>query len=228
MARRPRVEEVCLQDLPKLQPRASREAAADADAGSSPLRHGDGAWRRSLKGFHERFVAQVKLSLRGAVEGIAPVVVSQAAKTSWDSSDPMTTGATLWDAALLLSAYLCTSTRPRLRGSHVLELGSGCGLVGLVAKRLGAEVTLTDLPSLLPLLEANANCNGADVDIRPLLWQEAAQMRWIQNHRFDLVLMSDLLYHEEQFDPLWTVLQVLTAQAKLKRRRGSVGATVSL
>ncbi|CAK8993143.1 unnamed protein product [Durusdinium trenchii] len=131
----------------------------------------------------------------------------------------MTTGATLWDAALLLSAYLCTSTRPRLRGSHVLELGSGCGLVGLVAKRLGAEVTLTDLPSLLPLLEANANCNGADVDIRPLLWQEAAQMRWIQNHRFDLVLMSDLLYHEEQFDPLWTVLQVLTAQAKLKRRR---------
>ena len=28
----------------------------------------------------------------GAVEGIAPVVVSQAAKTSWDSSDPMTTG----------------------------------------------------------------------------------------------------------------------------------------
>ena len=41
---------------------------------------------------------------------------------------------------MLLSAYLCTSTRPRLRGSHVLELGSGCGLVGLVAQRLGAEV----------------------------------------------------------------------------------------
>ena len=46
-------------------------------------------------------------------------------------------GGTVWDAALLLSAYL--SRWRRLQRCCVLELGSGTGLVGLVASRLGAE-----------------------------------------------------------------------------------------
>lgn len=36
-----------------------------------------------------------------------------------------------------------------LQGMRVVELGAGCGLVGLVFASLGAHVLLTDLPHVL-------------------------------------------------------------------------------
>ena len=41
-------------------------------------------------------------------------------------------------------------------GQRALELGSGTGYVGLVAAALGTDVTATDLPPTLPLLEKPA------------------------------------------------------------------------
>ena len=54
-------------------------------------------------------------------------------------------GCVVWDAAIVLSCYLDsadfannkTSTGNKLEGQHVLELGSGTGLVGLQAACLG-------------------------------------------------------------------------------------------
>eukprot|EP00955_Chlamydomonas_euryale_P115980 366390-Chlamydomonas_euryale.AAC.29 len=43
-----------------------------------------------------------------------------------------------------------------MAGKSVLEIGAGTGAVGLVAAGLGAApVVLTDLPHLLPFMEAN-------------------------------------------------------------------------
>ncbi len=61
------------------------------------------------------------------------------------------------------------ANRDKLRGRHVLELGSGCGLCGLLAAQLGEAVTLTDynddvLRNLrLTLQTANQEVRGAAV-----------------------------------------------------------------
>eukprot|EP00931_Biecheleriopsis_adriatica_P031981 TRINITY_DN18706_c0_g1_i1.p1 TRINITY_DN18706_c0_g1~~TRINITY_DN18706_c0_g1_i1.p1 ORF type:complete len:276 (-),score=53.85 TRINITY_DN18706_c0_g1_i1:131-937(-) len=183
-----------------------------------------GFWRRSLCDYNRRFKAKVKFILGKGVDGPtrAPIIVSQTAHIkSWESSDPMTTGSTVWDAALLLSMHL-ESQSSLVEKQRVLELGSGTGVAGLIARRLGAsEVVLTDLPSMLPLLETNIKLNfsGASdmaaITARPLVWQDARQDSLLAGgHEFDCVLMSDVLYHAPQYSPL---LAVLTALADLHR-----------
>eukprot|EP00927_Polykrikos_kofoidii_P062028 TRINITY_DN56856_c0_g1_i2.p1 TRINITY_DN56856_c0_g1~~TRINITY_DN56856_c0_g1_i2.p1 ORF type:complete len:239 (+),score=26.08 TRINITY_DN56856_c0_g1_i2:67-783(+) len=48
--------------------------------------------------------------------------------------------------------FIASMLPPRCR---VLELGSGCGLVGLVLASLGHDIVLTDTPAMQPLLRAN-------------------------------------------------------------------------
>jgi hypothetical protein len=85
----------------------------------------------------------------------------------------------------------CPSLHPRSppppgrlpRRARVLELGCGPGLPGIAAAAaLGADVTLTDLPGVLPLARANveANCSlikagGGRVAVAPFDWREAAR-----------------------------------------------------
>ena len=47
----------------------------------------------------------------------------------------------------------------KLRESHVVELGSGTGLLGIVLSPFVAHYTLTDIPSLLPLIRKNLERN---------------------------------------------------------------------
>jgi len=66
----------------------------------------------------------------------------------------------LWDGAVVLSKYLETTLANDIKGATVLELGSGTGLVALVAARLGArQVIATDLMEALALFIANARLN---------------------------------------------------------------------
>lgn len=72
-------------------------------------------------------------------------------------------GCAIWDAAVIMSRFLRTQG-PVLHGLRVLELGSGVGLVGLVASRLCREAVLTDYStSILENLEYNIWLNSADL-----------------------------------------------------------------
>ena len=50
----------------------------------------------------------------------------------------------------------CVFVFEQVRGKRVVEVGSGTGAAGLLLAMAGATVALTDLPSVVPLLAANA------------------------------------------------------------------------
>ncbi|XP_058076831.1 uncharacterized protein LOC131225327 isoform X2 [Magnolia sinica] len=129
----------------------------------------------------------------------------------------------LWPAASTLMSFLdqsssSSSNSPFLssisqRPIRILELGSGTGLVGIAAAAiLGAHVTITDLPHVLPNLQFNANTNATAVasnsgvvDVRCLRWGEPEDMASI-GHQFHLLLASDVVYHDHLFHPLLQTL----------------------
>ena len=126
------------------------------------------------------------------------------------------TGACVWDAAVTLCDRLCD--RPHLvEGRAVVELGSGCGLLAIVAALLGAScVHATDLQQALMLLARNAWLNevaagqarrrggggrcigGGGVTVGCLNWGDASHAARVRDQcpdrRVDVILGSDLVY----------------------------------
>jgi predicted nicotinamide N-methyase len=123
-------------------------------------------------------------------------------------------GARIWDAGLALSALLAD---PSLAGKRILELGSGTGVAGLSAASAGAQVLLSDLPTNVPLLEANIEANRLGHSAR------AVQLRWgcaadeyqaALAGQFDLICGSDLLYAPNTFDDLLSSLVKLSTPGR--------------
>jgi hypothetical protein len=53
-------------------------------------------------------------------------------------------------------------------GKRVLEVGAGCGLVGLALALQGADVVLTDRKEVVPTLQENVQRNVAGSKVAPL------------------------------------------------------------
>ncbi|KAF1971656.1 VPS28-domain-containing protein, partial [Bimuria novae-zelandiae CBS 107.79] len=76
-------------------------------------------------------------------------------------------GLKTWAASYLLAKRLHTFDflQPaHIRRHRVLELGSGTGLVGMAMAGLGADVVLTDLPSIYANLARNAEANASTLE----------------------------------------------------------------
>ncbi|KAG2916395.1 hypothetical protein PC110_g9447 [Phytophthora cactorum] len=92
------------------------------------------------------------------------------------------TASRVWEASRFLAERLVhfASELPATfnvsAGQSVLELGSGCGLAGLVAASLGADVLLTDQHEALELLQRNAETNAASESERARL--QVAEFVW--------------------------------------------------
>ncbi|XP_056403222.1 protein N-lysine methyltransferase METTL21D [Hyla sarda] len=124
-------------------------------------------------------------------------------------------GCVVWDAAIVLSKFLerRESAEPGLfPGKYVLELGSGTGIVGIMAATLGANVTVTDLEDLQDLMKKNIESNSALItgfcQAKVLKWGE--DIVDISPYP-DYILMADCIYYEESLKPLLKTLRDLAS-----------------
>ena len=101
-------------------------------------------------------------------------------------------GVALWPSAIAL-AHEVASRADQFQGRTVLELGSGMGLPGIVARSVGGRVTQTDRDELaLHLCQRNGARNGlTEVHYRVADWTD-----WKIIERFDWIIGSDVLYGE--------------------------------
>lgn len=132
---------------------------------------------------------------------------------------PGVTGAVMWDSGIVLAKFLehaVDSGSLLLQGKKIVELGSGCGLVGCIAALLGAQVILTDLPDRLRLLRKNVETNvitggrGAQgsASVRELTWGDDPDPDLIDPPP-DYVIASDVIYSEGAVEDLLDTLKQL-------------------
>jgi predicted nicotinamide N-methyase len=113
-------------------------------------------------------------------------------------ADAISVGGSLWPSAGMLCRYLMNDISEEIRGSSVMELGSGTGACGLFAAGLGASrVLLTDGSAALKALQmANIESNrhlfaeGTVIEAETHLWGQPLPSE--AAHNFDFVIGSDL------------------------------------
>ncbi|XP_072884012.1 EEF1A lysine methyltransferase 3-like [Hemitrygon akajei] len=97
-------------------------------------------------------------------------------------------------------------------GKKVIELGSGTGLVGILATLLGGDVTLTDLPMVLNQVEENVAKN---IPSTMMQRSKVSALQWGEDHGnftsdYDVILGSGVVYYRRHFQFLIDTLLYLS------------------
>ncbi|GAA94671.1 uncharacterized protein L969DRAFT_49632 [Mixia osmundae IAM 14324] len=140
-----------------------------------------------------------------------------------------TLGAHVWNASIILSAYLLTSTSWHPSGSGcIVELGAGCGLVGLCAHRAltpkPSRVHLTDLPAVLSDATAPnvdlylSKDKKASIEASELQWGIETTRAWTQRnlvHGSNVSLLAaDVLYNTSSYEAFIDTISVFFGTCK--------------
>lgn len=134
------------------------------------------------------------------------------------------TGFTLWDASSVLASWIVRTEKQGgglnyIRGKHVVEIGCGLGLCGILASYLSPRsVTITDGDSqVCQKAQANATKNGCVAPVQQLRWgsgveefmkQALKDASGGQGH-FDTVFGADIIYDQNILDVLFSTVQLL-------------------
>ncbi|XP_034430264.1 S-adenosylmethionine-dependent methyltransferase domain-containing protein isoform X2 [Hippoglossus hippoglossus] len=120
-----------------------------------------------------------------------------------------TYGALIWPGAVALCQFLENNrSQVNLMDKAVLEIGAGTGLLSILASLLGAWVTATDLPDILPNLTFNLLRNTKG---RSRYTPQVAALTWGQHLErdfphlschYDYVLAADVVYHHDSLEEL--------------------------
>lgn len=161
-------------------------------------------WKREPRSDKERFDLPYKHSVN--FNGRARVLDIQQARFKEEGF-----ASTVWDSSIVLAKYF--EKRPDLvRGKRCLELGAGCGLVGIVMAVLeAATVTLTDMAGNLPLLEKNKQLLEEDckkrITIKELMWGSDVR---IFGPPLDVIVATDVVYNHDVVQPLIDSIRALS------------------
>lgn len=169
----------------------------------------DLSWQRAYLGYHDRFVADYYFPLHsGKNLRIAQSPATLSLVKMERERDPGITGTTVWDAGVVLAQYLShpsvAAQFSAIPVNHVLELGSGTGLVSLALAATWRIrfLTMTDISGVLPLLTRNVSLNrsvtrpSTTINVKQLRWAECADIKQISFLPCDVVVGSDLVYSD--------------------------------
>ncbi|XP_067847266.1 EEF1A lysine methyltransferase 3-like [Heptranchias perlo] len=130
-----------------------------------------------------------------------------------DFSNNLGISAIIWESGLVLCRYF-EQEKISFSGKKVIELGSGTGIVGILAILLGGDVTLTDQPVVLNQIEFNVTSN---IPVSIIQRSKVSDLRWGKNEDqfptdYDFILGSDIVYSPHDFPSLIKTLQHLSNQ----------------
>ena len=111
--------------------------------------------------------------------------------------------AKIWEPSWILAGYVAKYLPSQFK--KILEIGSGIGVVGIVAASFGHDVTMTEYDeNALQFARANAEINNCpDVKICRLDWY-----RPDIEDRFDTIMGSEVMFHERDFDSLLNLFRI--------------------
>lgn len=125
------------------------------------------------------------------------------------------TGGIVWETSVLLLNYLVLSKKNL--GKRVLELGAGCGLLGLglaLLSNTAVQVTVTDTAQVVVQVQQNVKANHLDDDKRiqvcALDWtqfQQDAAKASLSASTFDTIVATDVLFSPDLVQPLLETMQ---------------------
>ncbi|KAI0291840.1 putative methyltransferase-domain-containing protein [Russula brevipes] len=138
------------------------------------------------------------------------------------------TGSVLWKASIeFLSLVLRQLHFPepssrglfdyaKLKQAHILELGSGTGLLALGLSPLARRYTATDMPALLPLLRKNLlsvpPTTAGTITVAALDWTlPALRQVDVSTDPPDVLLIVDCIYHPTLVRPLLGTMTAIAA-----------------
>ncbi|BFZ02603.1 hypothetical protein BsWGS_05642 [Bradybaena similaris] len=120
-------------------------------------------------------------------------------------------GLYIWPCAPVLAQYVWLN-RNRVTGKHVLEIGAGTSLPGVVASKCGARVTLSDRstsPQCLSLCHHSAELNDlTGVSVMGLTWGQVTPSL-VSLPKVDIILASDCFYDTKDFENVMMTLSYL-------------------
>lgn len=165
----------------------------------------------------KRAVKRIQINLLSTNESIKLLFKQRFTVSPGSDNNHDMTGTWVWPTALEMATRLQEDLQQRDKPLNVLELGSGCGLVGMICAALNHNVVLTDHAQNVDCLRQNVELNreivGNRAAVTVLEWGNENDMAAIRDAygEFDVIVGSDLIYDAKIHEGLLKTMRYFAA-----------------